>query len=78
VQKSTFISYFTEGIELMKAAWSDEPKVTFHGQFRDVDDLPISPKPVFQRSIADIRRRMREAWGLEIPLFTHRKFAAPF
>jgi len=35
-------------------------------------------KPVFQRSIADIRRRMREAWGLEIPLFTHRKFAAPF
>ena len=30
----------------MKAAWSDEPKVTFHGQFRDVDGLPISPKPV--------------------------------
>jgi probable F420-dependent oxidoreductase len=46
VQKSTFISYFTEGIELMKAAWSDEPKVTFHGRFRDVDGLPISPKPV--------------------------------
>lgn len=46
VDKDTFISYFTEGLELMKAAWSDEPRVTFHGRFRDVDDLPIQPKPV--------------------------------
>ena len=46
VEKTTYISYFTEGLELMKAAWSDEPRVTFHGRFRDVDDLPIQPKPV--------------------------------
>jgi probable F420-dependent oxidoreductase len=46
VDKDTFISYFTEGLELMKAAWSDGPKVTFHGRFRDVDDIPIQPKPV--------------------------------
>lgn len=46
VEKSTYISYFTEGLELMKAAWSDEPRVTFHGRFRDVDDLPMAPKPV--------------------------------
>ena len=46
VQRETFVSYFTEGIELMKAAWSDEPTVTFHGRFRDVDGLPIQPKPV--------------------------------
>ncbi|MDT5348561.1 MAG: hypothetical protein QOH91_1848 [Mycobacterium sp.] len=46
VEKSSYISYFTEGLELMKAAWSDPPKVTFHGRFRDVDDLPIQPKPV--------------------------------
>jgi alkanesulfonate monooxygenase SsuD/methylene tetrahydromethanopterin reductase-like flavin-dependent oxidoreductase (luciferase family) len=46
VDKDTFISYFTEGLKLMKAAWSDEPRVTFHGRFRDVDDLPIQPKPV--------------------------------
>ena len=39
-------SSFTEGLELMKAAWSDEPRVTFHGRFRQVDDLPIQPKPV--------------------------------
>jgi alkanesulfonate monooxygenase SsuD/methylene tetrahydromethanopterin reductase-like flavin-dependent oxidoreductase (luciferase family) len=45
VDKDTFISYFTEGLELMKAAWSNEPRVTFHGRFRDVDDLPIQPKP---------------------------------
>jgi len=46
VDKATFISYFTEGLTLMKAAWSDEPKVTFHGRFRQVDALPIQPKPV--------------------------------
>lgn len=46
VEKDTYISYFTEGLKLMKAAWSDDPRVTFHGRFRDVDDLPIQPKPV--------------------------------
>ena len=46
VQRDTFVSYFTEGVELMKAAWSEEPTVTFHGRFRDVDGLPIQPKPV--------------------------------
>ena len=46
VQKATFIRYFTEGVELMKAAWSDEPTVTFNGRFRQVDSLPIQPKPV--------------------------------
>lgn len=46
VERETFVGYFTEGLELMKAAWSDEPRVTFHGRFRDVDDLPIQPKPV--------------------------------
>ena len=46
VDPKTFISSFTEGLELMKAAWSDEERVTFHGRFRDVDDLPIQPKPV--------------------------------
>ncbi|ETB39820.1 luciferase, partial [Mycobacterium avium 11-0986] len=46
VDKDTFVAYFTEGLKLMKAAWSDDPRVTFHGRFRDVDDLPIAPKPV--------------------------------
>jgi alkanesulfonate monooxygenase SsuD/methylene tetrahydromethanopterin reductase-like flavin-dependent oxidoreductase (luciferase family) len=46
VEKSTFVSYFNEGIDLMKAAWSYAPTVTFHGRFRDVDGLPIQPKPV--------------------------------
>ncbi|ORB85610.1 LLM class F420-dependent oxidoreductase [Mycobacterium kansasii] len=46
VAKATHVRYFTEGLQLMKAAWSDEPRVTFHGRFRDVDDLPIAPKPV--------------------------------
>jgi alkanesulfonate monooxygenase SsuD/methylene tetrahydromethanopterin reductase-like flavin-dependent oxidoreductase (luciferase family) len=46
IEKATFVRYFTEGLELMEAAWSDEPTVTFHGRFRDVDGLPIQPKPV--------------------------------
>jgi alkanesulfonate monooxygenase SsuD/methylene tetrahydromethanopterin reductase-like flavin-dependent oxidoreductase (luciferase family) len=46
VEKATFVGYFNEGLELMKTAWSDEPAVTFHGRFRDVDGLLIQPKPV--------------------------------
>jgi alkanesulfonate monooxygenase SsuD/methylene tetrahydromethanopterin reductase-like flavin-dependent oxidoreductase (luciferase family) len=46
VEKATFISTFIEGLQLMKAAWSDEPTVTFHGRFRQVENLPIQPKPV--------------------------------
>jgi probable F420-dependent oxidoreductase len=46
VDKATYISSFTEGLDLMKAAWSDEPRVTFHGRFRQVDDLAIQPKPI--------------------------------
>jgi alkanesulfonate monooxygenase SsuD/methylene tetrahydromethanopterin reductase-like flavin-dependent oxidoreductase (luciferase family) len=44
--KATYISSFTEGLDLMKAAWSDEPRLTFHGRFRQVDDLAIQPKPM--------------------------------
>ncbi|KUI32571.1 LLM class flavin-dependent oxidoreductase [Mycobacterium sp. GA-2829] len=46
VARETFVGYFTEGLELMKAAWSDDPRVTFQGRFREVEDLPIQPKPV--------------------------------
>ncbi len=46
VDGSTFVSRFVEGLDLMKAAWSDEPRITFTGRFRQVDDLPIQPKPV--------------------------------
>jgi alkanesulfonate monooxygenase SsuD/methylene tetrahydromethanopterin reductase-like flavin-dependent oxidoreductase (luciferase family) len=46
VEKATFVRYFTEGLELMEAAWSDDPTVTFHGRFRDVEGLQIQPKPV--------------------------------
>jgi len=46
VDGDTFISSFTQGLQLMKAAWSDEPRITFDGRFRQVDDLPIQPKPV--------------------------------
>ena len=46
VERDTFVSRFTEGLELMKAAWSDEPRISFRGRFRHVDDLPIEPKPV--------------------------------
>jgi probable F420-dependent oxidoreductase len=45
VEKETFVSRFTEGLQLMKAAWSDEPRLTFDGRFRQVDGLLIQPKP---------------------------------
>jgi alkanesulfonate monooxygenase SsuD/methylene tetrahydromethanopterin reductase-like flavin-dependent oxidoreductase (luciferase family) len=46
VAADTFIRSFTEGLQLMKAAWSDEARVSFDGRFRQVDNLPIAPKPV--------------------------------
>ncbi|MBV9089529.1 MAG: LLM class flavin-dependent oxidoreductase [Mycobacteriaceae bacterium] len=46
VDPDTFVTRFTEGLDLMKAAWSDEERITFHGTFRQLDDLPIAPKPV--------------------------------
>ncbi len=46
VEKETFVSRFTEGLQLMKAAWSDDPRVTLDGRFRQVDGLVIQPKPV--------------------------------
>lgn len=46
VDRATFVSYFTEGLELMKAAWAAEPRIRFEGRFRQVDNLPIQPKPV--------------------------------
>jgi len=46
VERETFVARFTEGLELMKAAWSDEPRITFDGRFRQLVDLPIQPKPV--------------------------------
>ncbi len=46
VDKATFVRRFTEGLQMMKAAWSDEPAVSFHGRFWQADDVPIQPKPV--------------------------------
>ncbi|HEU4567827.1 MAG TPA: LLM class flavin-dependent oxidoreductase [Marmoricola sp.] len=46
VDRATFVARFTEGLELMKAVWSDEPRISFDGRFRRLDDLPVQPKPV--------------------------------
>jgi probable F420-dependent oxidoreductase len=42
-----YISRFTEGIELMKALWT-EPRVTFSGEFWQLENTPMEPKP-FQK-----------------------------
>jgi probable F420-dependent oxidoreductase len=38
------VSRFTEGIELMKALWT-EPSVTFRGEFWQLENAPMEPKP---------------------------------
>ncbi|MEO8858861.1 MAG: hypothetical protein ABI343_17905, partial [Burkholderiaceae bacterium] len=35
-------------------------------------------KPVFVKSIANMRARMNEEWGIEIPMFSHPKIETPF
>jgi alkanesulfonate monooxygenase SsuD/methylene tetrahydromethanopterin reductase-like flavin-dependent oxidoreductase (luciferase family) len=46
VDREHFVGYFLEGLQLMKAAWSDAPTLTFHGRFRQLTDVAIAPKPV--------------------------------
>jgi probable F420-dependent oxidoreductase len=46
VDRDSFVSYFTEGVQLMKAAWSDDVSITFHGRFRELDAVDLAPKPV--------------------------------
>lgn len=45
-EREHYITRFTEGLQLMKAAWSDAPTITFHGRYRKLDDVAIQPKPV--------------------------------
>jgi probable F420-dependent oxidoreductase len=46
VDPETFVTRFTEGLQLMKAIWSDEPRIDFDGRFRQVSDAAFQPKPV--------------------------------
>jgi probable F420-dependent oxidoreductase len=40
-----YVSRFTEGVELMKALWT-QPRVTFDGEFWQLTDAAMEPKPV--------------------------------
>jgi probable F420-dependent oxidoreductase len=44
IDSSRYMARFTEGIELMKALWT-EPRVTFHGEFWQLENAPMEPKP---------------------------------
>ena len=41
------VARFEEGLTLMKRLWT-EPRVTMKGEFFNVDDVPMQPKPVQQ------------------------------
>src|SRR6516225_12202065 len=47
VDPSRYVARFTEGVNLMKAL-STEPRVTFHGEFWQLENAPMEPKP-FQK-----------------------------
>jgi probable F420-dependent oxidoreductase len=47
VDPSRYVARFTQGIELMKALWT-EPRVTFAGEFWQLENAPMEPKP-FQK-----------------------------
>jgi probable F420-dependent oxidoreductase len=44
VNPDRYLARFTEGIELMKALWT-QPRVTFDGEFWQLRDAPMEPKP---------------------------------
>jgi probable F420-dependent oxidoreductase len=45
VDPKRYVARFTEGIALMKALWT-EPSVTFNGEFWQLKDAAMAPKPV--------------------------------
>ena len=45
VDPRRYIARFTEGVELMKALWT-QPRVTFEGEFWQLHDAAMEPKPV--------------------------------
>jgi probable F420-dependent oxidoreductase len=47
VDPSRYVARFTEGVTLMKALWT-EPRVTFEGEFWQLENAPMEPKP-FQK-----------------------------
>lgn len=47
VDPERYVARFSEGIALMKALWS-EPRVTFDGEFWQLEDAAMEPKP-FQK-----------------------------
>jgi probable F420-dependent oxidoreductase len=47
VNPDRYLARFTEGVALMKALWT-EPRVTFDGEFWQLRDAPMEPKP-FQK-----------------------------
>jgi probable F420-dependent oxidoreductase len=47
VDPHRYVARFTEGIKLMKALWT-EPSVTFHGEFWQLENAVMEPKP-FQK-----------------------------
>jgi probable F420-dependent oxidoreductase len=47
VDPARYVARFTEGVRLMKALWT-EPRVTFPGEFWQLENAPMEPKP-FQK-----------------------------
>ena len=45
ITEDRYIARFTEGIALMKALWT-QPRVTFDGEFWQLSDAAMEPKPV--------------------------------
>jgi probable F420-dependent oxidoreductase len=44
VDPHRYVARFTEGVKIMKALWT-EPQVTFHGEFWQLENAPMEPKP---------------------------------
>ncbi len=47
VDPARYVARFSEGVRLMKALWT-EPRVTFDGEFWQLENAPMEPKP-FQK-----------------------------
>ena len=60
ISQDRYIARFTEGLALMKALWT-QPRVTFDGEFWQLKDAAMEPKPAAEAVPAALVRSQRRA-----------------
>ena len=78
VDPRRYVARFTEGIELMKALWT-QPRVTFDGEFWQLKDEAMEPKPAQSVPVDAVQPgRYPGILAGAVPAVWRRPFSSPY